>query len=510
MAAQLQNITVSAPGFMGLNTQDSPIGLDPSFASVADNCVIDKLGRIGARKGYTTVSTNGASVLGTSRGIEMIAECKDTSGDIRVFSAGNNKIFLGTDTLVDITPVGYTPTGNNWKVVCQNNHAYFFQRDHEPLVFTDHEGSPVLETFSDHGHSTGTPLYANEALAAYGRLWLADTTGNTHTIQWSDLLLGVQFNGGSSGSINLTTVWPNNNDDVVALASHNDFLIIFGRRTILVYSGASSPATMQLSDTIVGIGCVARDSVQNTGTDLLFLSDTGVRSLMRIIQEKSMPMRDISKNVRNDLISLLPDQAYPIKSLYSPEEAFYLLTLPNSSIVYCFDMRTPLEDGSHRVTTWSALNPLSMTRREDGTILFGISSGIVEHQGYIDGTIKYQMRYFSNPMDFGNASNLKFLKKFNITIIGGQNTPATLNWGYDYTSAFTKQTFLFGSSNLAEYGISEYNTDAEYVAAVLINTPRVNTSGNGEVVTIGIEAEINDSSFSIQKIDIHALLGRLI
>jgi len=30
------------------------------------------------------------------------------------------------------------------------------------------------------------------------------------------------------------------------------------------------------------------------------------------------------------------------------------------------------------------------------------------------------------------------------------------------------------------------------------------------VVTIGIEAEVNGAAFSIQKIDIHALLGRLI
>jgi hypothetical protein len=113
-------------------------------------------------------------------------------------------------------------------------------------------------------------------------------------------------------------------------------------------------------------------------------------------------------------------------------------------------------------------------------------------------------------MDFGNTSNLKFLKKFNLTIIGGNDTPVTLNWGYDYTDSYTKQAFIFGTSNAGEYGVSEYNTDAEYSASVTINTPKVNTSGNGEVVTIGLEAEINDSPFSIQKIDIHALLGRLI
>ena len=69
MAQRLQNITIQAPGFAGINTQDSPIGLDPSFASIADNCVIDQYGRIGARKGYSAVSTNGSSVLGSSRGI---------------------------------------------------------------------------------------------------------------------------------------------------------------------------------------------------------------------------------------------------------------------------------------------------------------------------------------------------------------------------------------------------------------------------------------------------------
>ena len=77
MAQQLQNITVAAPGFFGLNTQDSPVGGNPSFASIADNCVIDQLGRIGARQGWEAVSTNGSSVLGSSRGIETMYEFID-------------------------------------------------------------------------------------------------------------------------------------------------------------------------------------------------------------------------------------------------------------------------------------------------------------------------------------------------------------------------------------------------------------------------------------------------
>ena len=511
MAQQLQNITIAAPGFMGLNTQESPIGGDPSFASIADNCVIDKLGRIGARKGWDAVSTNGAAVLGSSRGIETVFEFVDQSGDKIIISAGNNKIFKGTTTLVDITPSGYTPTANNWKCTTFNNHLYMVQLGHEPLIGTDESGSFVLEAVADHSHAHGTMPLANESLAAFGKLWVTDIVGNKHTVYWSDTLNGHAWSGGTSGNLNLTTVWPTGHDEVVALAAHNNFLVIFGKKSILVYSGASSPATMTLTDTVEGVGCIARDSVQHTGTDILFLSDSGVRSFGRTIQEKSMPMRDISKNVRTDLTSLVPLQTNAIKSLYSADDAFYLLTLPDSDTVYCFDMRSPMQDGSQRATTWSGLSPLALTTLEDGSIYFGLASGVVKYTSYLDGDTSYQMRYFSNPMDFGNVSNLKFLKKFNITIIGGQNTDSTLNWGYDYSSNFTKQVFtLLGSVNAAEYGVSEYNTTAEYTASAIINTPRVNTSGSGEVVTIGIETQINNTSFSIQKIDIHALLGRLI
>jgi hypothetical protein len=511
MAQQIQNITVAAPGFMGLNTQESPIGGDPSFASVADNCVIDKLGRIGARKGWEAVSSNGAAVLGTSRGIETIFEFIDKSGDKVVLSAGNNKVFKGTGTLVDITPASYTPSANNWKIVSLNNHVYMFQRGHVPLIGTDESGSFVLEVITAHTGYSGTVPQGNEVLAAFGKLWVADITGNKHTVYWSDTLDGSKWTGGATGSLDLTLVWPTGFDEVVSLAAHNNFLVIFGKKSIVVYSGASAPASMTLADTVEGVGCIARDSVQHTGTDILFLSDSGVRSFTRTIQEKSMPMRDISKNVRTDLTSLVPLQTNAIKSVYSADEAFYLLTLPDSDTTYCFDMRSPLQDGSQRATTWSGLHPLAFTTTEAGDIYFGLSSGIVKYSGYLDGTANYQMRYFSNPMDFGNASNLKFLKKFNITIIGGQNTNSTLNWGYDYSTNFTKQVFtLTGSVNAGQYGVSEYNTTAEYTATAIINTPKVNTSGSGEVVTIGIETEINDTAFSIQKIDIHALLGRLI
>ena len=514
MAQQLQNITISAPGFLGINTQDSPIGLNPAYASIADNCVIDQLGRVGARKGFVPVSTNGAAVLGTSPGICCILEFVSRANVTTVFSAGNNKIFTGTTTLVEVTlPVGYVITANDWKIVSFNNNVYFFQDDHAPLEST--AGSSTLTELQSSG--TNVPPEGNEVLAAFGRLWTCDLTNNKYTVYWSSLLAGDDWHGGSSGSIDLTTVWPYGYDEAVALAEHNNFLLVFGKKNVLVFSGADSPsADLTLVDTIEGTGCIARDSIQSTGTDLLFLSNRGIMSLGRLIQEKSLPLNDISQNVRNDLLASVVEEVQSnghrkaIKAVYNPVAAFYLITMPESQIVYCFDVRAPLENGSFRVTTWSSLTPVGFSMFADDELYIGRPEGIVKYNGYLDNSQKYQLRYFSNPNDFQSPANLKFLKKFNLTIIGGQATETTLNWGYDYTGDYTKQAFTFGAGNPAEYGIAEYNTTAEYTSSVVINTPKVNASGNGTVLTVGIEAEINNSPFSIQKIDIHALIGRLI
>ena len=573
MAQQLQNITVQAPGFAGINSQDSPVSLDQSFAATASNCVIDEYGRIGARKGYREKSSN-VSFASNSRGVEAVYESLDASGNKRIFSAVDNKIYEGLDFSSDITPVGYTPTANNWKIVSFNNHTYFYQRDHEPLIFTDASGTAVLSKHSAYAVGTATPStfypQANEVIGAYGRLWAADVSGNTKTVYWSDTLQGHKWSGGSAGSLNLSTVFPTGHDEIVALAAHNGFLIIFCKRSIIVYSGAESPATMQLADTVEGVGCIARDSVQNTGTDIIFLSEDGVRSFGRTIQEKSMPMRDISNNVRTELTELVREQANPIKSIYSADDAFYLLSLQDSQTIYCFDMRGQLPDGSNRVTTWSTINPRSMALLQDGSIYFGREDGIFKYEEYQDDGSSYEMIYYSNPLSFGNSTNLKFLKKFNITIIGNVAAETTLSWGYDYADTFNKTVFSTGKidTDTSEFNVGQfgdntttlvapsstgtylgafssaptttevnalyYNTtdsklyywsgsawveedtvDTAYVASnftggVDIQRPAINTNGSGTVVTIGIESTISGSPYSIQQIDVHALLGRLI
>lgn len=507
MAQQLQSITITAPGFAGINTQDAPLSQEPTFAAVADNCVIDKEGRIAARKGYEVLTTN--DLLGTSDGIETMGEFVSSTGAVTVFSAGNNLLFSGTTTLVDETPAAYTPTANNWKMVSLNNHMYFFQRGHEPLV---HEGDIAgIETMSTHVHATGVAPQGHEALAAFGRLWVADIVGNSSTIYWSDLLNGAGWTGGSSGSIDITKVWPTGYDTIVALAAHNGFLVIFGRNSIILYQGAEDPATMSLYDTISNIGCVSRDAVVTTGKDLVFLDDSGMRSLSRTIQEKSAPIGDISKNVNNDIKSLFAAETGNIRMHYSPRQAFILLNFTALGVTYCFDTRFPLEDGSFRATTWSHMNPLCFTSTSSEALYIGTADGIAEYTGYLDNSTGYLLSYFSHPLSFGSTSNLKFLKKINVTTFDGAEATMVLNWAYDYSGSYTKQAYTLPKSNVGQYNISEFNTEAEYSSSIaLINRQKVNASGQGTVVAVGAETTVEGKSIAIQELNIHALIGRIV
>lgn len=504
MSQPLQTINLMAPGFRGLNTEDSVLSLDPSFATYADNCVIDKYGRISARKGYSVVTTS-ATPLGSGF-IQAIKQFRDSGGNTAIFSVGNNKILRGTTTLTDATPGSYTITGNAWKIVDFNDHIYFFQRGHEPLVYSNTLGA--VTKMSSHPSYSATVPYGNEVLAAYGRLWVADTSSNKTTIYWSDLLNGQKWSGGTSGSIDITKVWPDGYDEIVALAAHNNLLIIFGKHSIVSYQGAEAPATMELYDTVAGVGCVARDSVQYTGTDVLFMSYSGLKSFGRTIQEKSLPLNDLSRNIKTDIITTIKNETGQVTSCYSQENSFYLVFFPSSNTIYCFDVKGTLEDGSYRVTRWPTNKLKCFERLVDGTLYIGTSSGIATYSGYSDGGATYIMRYYSPNLTFGDPSKLKFLKKIKPTIIGGNSTNITFKWGYGFNSSFKSyQVSLqsYGSFpyyNIAKYNIDEYSGGSQYVV------PNINTNGSGTNIVVGLEAVITDQ-ISVQEFNIYTLVGKV-
>lgn len=603
MAEQFTNGSIAAPGFSGLNTQDSSVQLSSGYALKADNCIIDRYGRIGARKGWSKVNP---SVLGAGGSVRTIHEFVKPDGNT-LWAAANNKIYgthpttgawteypIGgshfytgtysqTTTTVTVTTVEnhnlttgdtayfkpstgtalegvfvvtvsaakiftftattslttsgdclginilttYSITGNNWQVASMpygtgptaSSHAVWAQKDHPILVLHklgttahSHVDGYGFQRLGDVGNvptaHTVTSFKPNCALSAYGRLWVGGQVDDPQTIYFSDLQNPSEWQTGTSGYLDISAVIPTG-DPITALAQYNNFLIIFCRRHIVVYSGADDPATMKLSDIIVGVGCIARDSVQAVGgTDILFLSETGVQSLMRVIQEKSLPFRDVSKNVRDTLMSdVTGEDEDDIKAVYYAGDAFYLLALPSTNNTYCFDTRGALENGASRATIWRDINPTAFCVLANRDLYLGQEGYIGKYYNYDDNGTSYRMAYYTNYFDMGNPTSLKILKKVNIISIGGSAQALIMKWGYDYTDNYSSGTVVLDTQQVYEYGTAEYNI-ATYNNGIVLDTAQMQTSGNGKVVQLGFESEIDGSPLSVQKIDFSIKMGK--
>jgi hypothetical protein len=480
----------------------------------ANNCVIDKSGRLASRKGWSKTHVANSDI--GSSDITCIGELVTIDGTSTVLSTGGGFLFkLSGTSLITLTygGGGVSPTisANNWQFCQLNGVAMFWQRGYDTLIYDPAVSTTTFMRLSERSGASGSFPQCNTAISAYGRTWAADTSTDKNTVVWSDLLTPHITTGGTSGSLDVRKVWPRGGDEIVALAAHNHFLFIFGRKQILIYQGADDPTTMKLADTIVGIGCIARDSVATTGDDVIFLSDYGVMSLMRVIQEKSAPLGVLSKNVLEEIQShVAVENTENIKAVYSAVNAFYLIMMPALSEAYCFDLKNKLQDGSAKVTTWTNINPKCLFETKDRHLYLGKDGYIGEYTGYLDDTIEYRFAYYTPFIDFGNPIQKSILKKILCVVIGGTNQPFVFKWAYDFNSTFfSQQTEITGVTHSSEYGIAEYNSGAEYGGNLLVHTLDVNGSSSGRVLQLGIEAQISGKSISIQKIDLFTKDGRL-
>lgn len=171
----LVSSSIAAPGFFGLNTQESSVTLESGFALVADNCIIDKYGRLGARKGwrYLTTGSSDVDITGMHRFV-------DITGTETIISWSATAFYKGTGTLtsISVTSDNTLDTGN-WQAATLNDKAYFFQSGKKPMVYDPVSGN--ITDVEDETNYSGTAPQANIVMSAYGRLWAANTTGNKTT-----------------------------------------------------------------------------------------------------------------------------------------------------------------------------------------------------------------------------------------------------------------------------------------------------------------------------------------
>jgi len=378
MANQLSYLPLDNIGINGLNTQANPTTLDPSWLTKADNIVLRESGRISFRKGLkqnVLANTDGASSAPLKIG--AIAAVGSTT-----FASVGTKIYTVDFTSPDTpwTSSFTAGTASDWQFVNFNTGLYGFQAGNPPIKYTS--SAWAVPTTKPAGVGTFDPSCG---MGYYGRNWVGGVAEEKDVMYYTDTLQGDNWTTGASGSIDLKTVW--GTDEIVAIAPFYGKLVIFGKKNIVIYAGPSDPTSMTLDEVIRGIGCVSRDSVQAVGDDLLFLSNTGLRSLLRTTEKDKLPLTDLSVNIKDTLIRNI-SQSSNAKSTYVENEGVFILSFVDLNITYVFDMKHVTPTQAPRVTTWSfdaSREPSCLAYTDSRGFLIGQQKGsIATYEGYFD------------------------------------------------------------------------------------------------------------------------------
>ena len=94
-------------------------------------------------------------------------------------------------------------------------------------------------------------------------------------------------------------------------------------------------------------------------------------------------------------------------------------------------------------------------------------------------------------------------------MVGLNDGTVFVKWAYDFETAFANYEINIGDQDPAFFGVSEYAV-GKYTGGLLITRRSVQGTGNGGVVTIGLESSINGSALSVQEINVLALMGKTV
>ena len=520
MAKQLSYKPLNNIGINGLNTQADPTTLDSSWLTAAENIVLRESGRLSFRKGFKQ------KVLATSSSIGSIGE---TDSGVVVVGVGTNMYtvdFTAPDAPWTNVHAVVGGTDDDWKMSPLRDELYCMQAAHEMMEYDAGVWTPISSTagYNATAASTITTMNPSCGMAFYGRMWVGGCAQDKGTLLYSDTLNAHKWGSGAAGFIDLHSVW--DSDEIIAVAPFYGKLVIFGRHNIVIYNGPMDPETMVLDEVIRGIGCVSRDSVVAVGDDLMFMSDTGLRSLFRTTEKDKLPLTDLSLNIKDTIVrNIATDNK--IKSVYIESEGVLVVTFVTIAVTYVFDIKHKTPNDAPRITTWSFSgdrSPASLFYSTSQGFLVGQQSGsIATYQGYYDKvylsggsytSVPYNGKFKTIWIDLGDSVVASLLKKLKAVISGGPGTQVGLQWYKDFdvtpsrSLGFTLNPTATGTPYLWGDATSLYGA-AKYAPIYGLREYNVPLSGSAKFLQLEMSAETAGYTASLQDLTLLYKEGKI-
>jgi hypothetical protein len=386
--------------------------------------------------------------------------------------------------------------------------------------------------------NSGTAPSSNIGMSAFGRLWGVDTDGKT--IRYSALLDETRWDSADGGGIiDMTKVWPSGQDSVVAMAAFNGDLVVFGTNHVVFWTdGAASalgitPTDLYVADAIGGVGAVTQHGITDVKGDIWFLSYNGVVNVGRLIQEKSNPLTNISKNNAsfvNELLRLSSSDYDRIELTFSHRDEMVLLNFPGPGRQLYFNTLGTLEDQTYRTASWTS-DLQACHYVTDSQTLYGVLAGVTgevfTYNEYSDDATSYTFAYESGWLDFGEQVQqfIKVLKRYQAVMLVQNSSTVTFDWEYDFgANIFQAQATTTGAEG-TEFNVGEFGANgsrdpldgdlvagtdvSEYGGGLRLQVIPAPGQGSGQFIKVGISYDTANANFALQQLTLFAKIGRI-
>jgi hypothetical protein len=298
---------------------------------------------------------------------------------------------------------------------------------------------------------------------------------------------------------------------------------------------------MALNEVIKGVGCVARDSIQSIGDDLIFLSSTGLRSLARTSEKDKVPLIDYSVNIKDTLIRNI-GQSTAVKSSYIENEGIYVMTFTASNITYVFDFKHRTPNQAPRVTTWTFdvdREPASLAYTTLYGMLIGQKDGsIAGYEGYFDTDLagadtysyaSYTGSFETTWVNLGESVGASLLKRLFMVLEGGSGATLGLKWYKDFSASPSKTTSitlaptttgttslwgasssLYGATTVTHTHVAAtHPSNSTYAPVFGLREYRTSLTGSAKNLKLSINIQSNGYDASLQDLTLLHKQGKI-
>jgi hypothetical protein len=454
MAAS-QPFGISCKGGLNTNLNQLEMLAQPGLATKLVNFEVDPDGGYRRVNGYTAFGSTQPNGNNKILGLEVYADglivC---TGDGIFFSVDGN-------SWLQINRASVAGTGDNYSTFTgrgfdartnqlQSSFAlYEGNTDYGQIIICDGVNKPFYFHMEGTGGLTTRTFFAEEIVvdgtvapsvcAVHDHhLVVAGADEAKDTIFYSHNFEPENFTGAGAGSIQLS-------DQVIGLKSFRDDLIIFCRNSLHKLININDSQTIAVVPITQNVGCLSKDSIQEIGGDLVFLSPDGIRSVAGTSRIGDVELGSVSRQIQSITSALAKSvDAYTITSSVLRSKSQYRLFYTQdgeSSKVSKGIIGTLTANGFE----WAETKGIQATAFVSGFSANGVESefhgdltGYVynhdEGNSFYEAGVAFNIeaQYTTPNYDFGDVGTRKTLHYAKISITPEGEVQPILRVRYDY------------------------------------------------------------------------------